>query len=150
MCSAAPVGKQPVLRGCSHHHSPPRGRQPWLWQVRRFSAGSFSSSGEPVIAKILLTYTFQMLRLPVHLHDRNWSAFKFAGQMFMLLYVTQHSLYFCRLFISIGAKLFFSRWLCLPACVSSHILCNALSHLCPAWLETDCCLQSLPAASDET
>lgn len=156
---AAPVGKLPVLPGLVPDAELWSGCgvtrhcgaiSPGFWHVRRFSAASSSSCREPVITKILLTYTFQMLRLPVHLCGRNWSAFKCAGQMFVLLYITLHSLYFCRLFTSVEAKLFFGRWLCLPACVCSTVLCNALSHLCPAWLETCCCLQSLPAASDET
>jgi len=65
----------------------------------------------------------------------------------MLLYVTLHSLYLCRLLTFIGAKRFFSRQLCLSAPVCFTVICNARSHLWPAWLQTHCCLQSLPTAS---
>lgn len=65
----------------------------------------------------------------------------------MLLYITLHSLYLCRLFTFIGANIFFGRQLCLPAHIRSRVLCNALSHLWPAWLETCCYLQSLLTAS---
>lgn len=134
---------------------------PRLTQGGRFSGNSRSSSRNLILTKIFQAYAFPIWRYaPERGHSQciymreEIRAFKSSGCVFMLLYITLHSLYHCRLFTFIGANLSFGRQLCLPAHVCSHVLCSALSCPWAVWLESHCCLwslaHSLPGREPET
>lgn len=108
---------------------------PRLTQGGRFSGSSCSSSRNLILTKVFQAYAFPIWRYaPERGHSQciymrgEIHAFKSAGCVFMLLYITLHSPYLCRLFTFIGPNLSFGRQLCLPAHVCSHVLCSALSY----------------------